>query len=57
LRSGGNFLVKVFQGGELETFLSEVKKRFRKIRVIRPRATRKSSSEIYILGLGFLEES
>jgi 23S rRNA (uridine2552-2'-O)-methyltransferase len=57
LRSGGNFLVKAFQGGELKDFLSEVKSSFRSVRLIKPRATRASSSELYILGLGHLGES
>ena len=57
LRSGGNFLVKAFQGGELKDFLSEVKSSFRSVRLVKPRATRASSSELYILGLGHLGES
>jgi len=55
LRPDGNFLVKVFQGRELSGFLEEARRSFRRIRIIRPRATRTSSSELYILGLGFLD--
>ena len=55
LKPDGNFLVKVFQGRELSGFLEEAKRSFRRIRIIRPRATRTSSSELYILGLGFLD--
>ncbi|MBS7623171.1 RlmE family RNA methyltransferase [Candidatus Bathyarchaeota archaeon] len=55
LRTDGNFLVKVFQGRELSSFLNEVRRSFRGLRIIRPRATRVSSAELYVLGLGFLE--
>jgi 23S rRNA (uridine2552-2'-O)-methyltransferase len=54
LRTDGDFLVKVFQGRELNSLLHEVKRSFRRMRIIRPRATRASSAELYVLGLGFL---
>jgi len=54
LKARGNFLVKIFQGSETEQFLKELKENFHVVRIIRPRATRKSSSEIYALGLDFL---
>jgi 23S rRNA (uridine2552-2'-O)-methyltransferase len=53
LKFGGNFLIKVFQGNELEDFIKEFKKNFRQTRIIKPKATRTSSSELYLLGLGF----
>jgi len=53
LKFGGNFLIKVFQGNELEAFIKEFKINFRKTRIIKPKATRTSSSELYVLGLGF----
>jgi 23S rRNA (uridine2552-2'-O)-methyltransferase len=54
LRIGGNFLVKVFQGSELDTYLREVRTSFRAVRLVRPPATRASSAELYVLGLGYL---
>jgi len=54
LRIGGNFLVKVFQGSELDTYLQEVRTSFRTVRLVRPPATRASSAELYVLGLGYL---
>ncbi len=54
LKLGGNFLVKVFQGSELNNFLDKVRKSFREVRLVRPRATRASSSELYVLGLGLI---
>ncbi|WP_455368210.1 RlmE family RNA methyltransferase [[Eubacterium] cellulosolvens] len=53
LKFGGNFLIKVFQGNELEIFIKDFKKNFRQTRIIKPKATRTSSSELYVLGLGF----
>jgi len=54
LKLDGNFLVKVFQGSELNNFLDKVRKSFREVRLVRPRATRASSSELYVLGLGLI---
>lgn len=54
LKMKGNFLVKIFQGSETDQFLKEIRENFRIVRIIRPRATRTSSSEIYVLGLDFL---
>ncbi len=51
LKPGGTFLAKIFHGSEFHQLLVEVKKEFRRTRVIRPEATRKQSREIYILGL------
>jgi 23S rRNA (uridine2552-2'-O)-methyltransferase len=53
LKFGGNFLIKIFQGKEFNTFVKEFNKYFRQTRIIKPKATRSSSSELYVLGLGF----
>jgi len=55
LRSGGNFFVKVFQGGMLNDFFREVKQHFTFVRLIKPKASRAKSSELYILALGFVK--
>lgn len=51
LRSGGNFFVKIFQGDLQAEFLDSMRKSFYVIRAFKPRASRKESSEIYILGM------
>jgi len=51
LRDGGNFFVKVFQGDLLDGFVSEVRGRFGFVRLIKPLASRKKSSELFVLGL------
>ena len=54
LKPSGNFLVKVFQGSEINDFRSEMRPRFRLFRVVKPPASRAESAELYFLGLGFL---
>ena len=51
LRLGGGFFVKVFQGDLLEDFVFEVRQCFQFVRLIKPRATRRKSSELFVLGL------
>jgi 23S rRNA (uridine2552-2'-O)-methyltransferase len=53
LRPGGTFLAKVFQGEELEAVIRDLKDRFGQVRRIVPTASRKASSEIYLLARGF----
>jgi 23S rRNA (uridine2552-2'-O)-methyltransferase len=53
LRPGGHFLAKIFQGSEFHDLLIEVKKRFRRVNVVKPDASKKTSKEIYILGMEF----
>ncbi len=49
LRPRGNFLVKVFQGEEFKRFLDKLKEGFEYVKPHSPPASRKSSSEIYII--------
>jgi len=51
LKPGGNFFVKVFQGDLLEGFVSEMRGLFRFVRLIKPEASRKKSSELFVLGM------
>ena len=52
LNSGGNFLVKVFQGSGFEQFLRVMRTRFDRVATRKPEASRGRSSETYLLGLG-----
>jgi 23S rRNA (uridine2552-2'-O)-methyltransferase len=54
LRRGGGFVVKVFQGEDFKSLLDEFKKMFSSCRAHSPEASRARSSEIYIVGKGFL---
>jgi 23S rRNA (uridine2552-2'-O)-methyltransferase len=51
LRPGGNFFVKVFQGNMLDDFVSEVRQCFSSVRLVKPRASRRKSAELFVLGL------
>jgi len=51
LRPSGNFFVKVFEGNMLAGFVKTVKKHFETVKVIKPKASRAKSSEMYLLAL------
>lgn len=51
LRPSGNFFVKVFQGDMLNDFINKVKQHFEVVNMIKPKASRAKSSEMFILGL------
>lgn len=53
LQVGGAFVAKIFPGSEFEEFLRECRQSFRKVRTTKPEATRKSSSEVYVIALEF----
>jgi 23S rRNA (uridine2552-2'-O)-methyltransferase len=53
LKPGGTFVAKVFQGGTESALLSEIKKSFSVVRHVKPPASRKDSSEMYLLATGF----
>ena len=52
LNSGGNFLVKVFQGSGFDEFLRNMRASFNRLVTRKPGASRGRSSELYLLGLG-----
>jgi len=51
LNSGGNFLVKVFQGSGFEQFINTMRLSFQQVVTRKPKASRDRSNEIYLLGL------
>ena len=53
LKPGGTFVAKVFQGGAQNTLLADMKKDFESIKHIKPPASRKESSEQYLIATGF----
>lgn len=54
LRAGGNFVVKVFEGDAYKEFFESVRTEFKQCKAYTPDASRKSSSEIYVIGKRFL---
>ncbi|HBO68870.1 MAG TPA: RlmE family RNA methyltransferase [Deltaproteobacteria bacterium] len=53
LREGGTFLAKIFEGPEADEVFRELQGKFSKVIRVRPGATRKESSELYLLARGF----
>ena len=53
LRPGGTFVVKIFQGGAHHTLLDDLKKNFAVVGHAKPDASRKESSELYLVATGF----
>lgn len=53
LGPGGAFVAKVFQGGAERQMLDELKRRFATVRHAKPPASRKESSELYVVATGF----
>ena len=51
LRPSGNFFVKVFEGDMLADFVKTVEKRFVTVKVIKPKASRAKSSEMFLLAM------
>jgi len=52
LNSGGNFLVKVFQGCGFDKFLLSMRASFERVMIRKPKASRSRSNELYLLGYG-----
>jgi 23S rRNA (uridine2552-2'-O)-methyltransferase len=57
LRPSGNFFVKVFEGNMLPGFVRTVKKHFEDVKVIKPKASRAKSSEMYLLAMNLKSNS
>lgn len=53
LAEGGSFVTKVFQGGSEQQMLDSMKKAFTSVRHVKPPASRKESSELYVVATGF----
>ncbi|MGE0225046.1 MAG: RlmE family RNA methyltransferase [Acetobacteraceae bacterium] len=53
LAEGGAFVAKVFQGGSEREMLDRMKRHFAVVRHAKPPASRKESSELYVVATGF----
>jgi 23S rRNA (uridine2552-2'-O)-methyltransferase len=53
LAPGGSFVAKVFQGGSERGMLERMKRSFAQVRHAKPPASRKESSELYVVAMGF----
>jgi len=55
LNKGGNFLCKIFEGEGTSEFFKKVKSNFEFAKRFKPKASRKESREIYIVGKSFIK--
>lgn len=53
LKVGGNFAVKIFEGGEINDFRNLIRPHFGKIKNFKPHSSRAESKELFIVALGF----
>jgi 23S rRNA (uridine2552-2'-O)-methyltransferase len=55
LKPRGNFLAKVFQGDMFNGYLEHVRKKFSRVKVHHPPASRKESAEVYVVAKDLLK--
>lgn len=53
LAPGGSLLVKVFQGTGSQELLAQMREAFDKVKVVKPKASRARSREVYLLAQGY----
>ena len=56
LRVGGTFLIKLFQGIGFDEYVKELRRRYAKVAIRKPAASRKRSPEVYALAQGKLAQ-
>lgn len=54
LKPKGNLVMKIFEGDMMKGFLNDVRSSFQVVKLHSPKASRDSSSEIYIIAKGFI---
>ncbi|MCD9005924.1 23S rRNA (uridine(2552)-2'-O)-methyltransferase RlmE [Luteimonas sp. XNQY3] len=54
LRTGGTFLIKLFQGTEFDDYVRNLRRRYTKLSIRKPAASRQRSPEVYALAQGKL---
>jgi 23S rRNA (uridine2552-2'-O)-methyltransferase len=54
LRTGGSFLIKLFQGAEFDQYIRDLRKRYASVKVRKPDASRSRSPEVYAMAQGKL---
>ena len=52
LNTGGSFVCKIFQGEDFKTFIDSVRSVFKNHKIFKPKSSRKTSKEIYVIGFG-----
>jgi len=53
LRSGGRLLMKLFMNSDFPSLMARLREDFERVTTTRPEATRRGSSEVYAIGVGY----
>ncbi len=53
LKPGGSFVTKLFQGEGFDDFVKDARNSFERVRVIKPKASRPGSREVYLVARNF----
>ena len=53
LKPGGSFICKVFQGEGFDAFVRDARNSFKRVRVVKPMASRPGSREVYLVARNF----
>jgi len=53
LKPGGSFVCKVFQGEGIDEFVIDTRKSFKRVKVMKPKASRAGSREVYLVARNF----
>ena len=53
LKPGGHFVCKLFHSEDFEPFRDELKAKFQRLEILRPKSTRKESKEIFLIALSW----
>ena len=52
LRTGGTFVIKLFQGDGIDEYIRDLRKRYTQVKVRKPEASRNRSPEVYAMAAG-----
>ena len=53
LKNGGSLIIKIFQGQDINMFVNQIKKRFLKVNLYKPKPSKTESKEIFIIAKFF----
>ena len=53
LKAGGSFVCKMFQGEGSDAFIADVRRSFKRVKVMKPAASRAASSEVYLVARNY----
>ena len=56
LDRGGSLYFKVFEGEDFKELVDSVRKKFKVVRIVKPKSSRAESREVFVLGMGFLKK-